>query len=323
LLLGGAATVPAVRAAAPAQAAPPGISAAQPTVSGRLVAKATGKSAPGPVSCGGIMGAPTATVVRGIVLCTDSGRLVLLQLSGATRYFNRNWQRIGYARLALGDRLNAWGILRGGARLNPTTAIQDLSRGGVQYQSVTGRLVAKPVEGPSGQVICGDRDRTPETQSTLNRGLVICTEEGKLILLQVSSTTRLRTRDGGKTDIDDLVLGDTVTGTGTLQDAGTVMNPTVRVVDANLQRAGTNSQDFIAQGGAVLTLFVLKSDEGPVQGRVFARPGEPTHVTLCGGRHGTWSDLKQGLTINISASIFNTRTMAYVDTNTVAVVSCG
>lgn len=323
-LLTGAVSVPGTHAASSRQAAPPGITAASPTVSGKLVAKATGKSSPGAVSCGTGTSAPIVMVNRGLVICTDSGRLVLLQLSRGTGIFNRDWQRIGAARLALGDRLNAWGVLRdGGAVLNPTTAIQDLSRRGAHFQTVTGRLVAKPNEAPTGQVICGDRDRTPDAQTVMNRGIVLCTEEGKLVLLQLSGTTRLLTRDRVRVALEDFVLGDTVTGTGTLQDAGTVMNPTVSVIDANLQRGGTNSQDFIAQGGGVLTLFVLKSDEGPVQGRVFARPGEPVHVTLCGGHRGTWSDLKQGLTVNVSQSIFNTRTMAYVDTRNVAVVSCG
>jgi len=323
-LLAGAATASTSHAASLRQTPPPGISAANPTVTGKLVAKATGKSSPTAVSCGVGTATPRVTVNRGLVICTDDGKLVLLQLSRTTGIFNRDWQRIGYAALALGDRLNAWGALRdGGTRLYPTNAIQDLSRGGVHLQTVTGRLVAKPDQGPAGQVVCGDRDRTKEAQSALARGLVICTEEGKLILLQISVGTRLFTHDRARVTIEDLRLGDTLTGTGTLQDAGLVMNPTVSVADANLQLRGTNSQDFIAGGGAVLTLYVLSSDAGPVQGRVLASPGEPTHVRLCGGGQGSWADLKAGLTVNISRSIFNTRAMEYVDTSYVSIVTCG
>jgi hypothetical protein len=249
--------------------------------------------------------------------------LVLLQLSRSTGIFNRDWQRIGYGALALGDRLIAWGTLRdGGSRLYPTAAIQDLSRGGAQFQTVTGKLVAKPDQGPTGQVICADRDRTRQAQTALSRGLVVCTEEGKLILLQISGTTKLLTHDRARITTEDLRLGDTLTGTGRLQDAGLVMNPTISVVDANLLLRGTNSQDFIAGSGTILTLYVLSSDEGPVQGRVLASPGEPTHIRLCSGGQGTWADLKVGLTVNVSHSIFNRRIMEYVDTNYISIVSC-
>lgn len=315
---------PAARAASALQTAPPGISTASPTVTGKLVAKATGASSPGPVSCGARAAATTAKVNRGLVICTDDGRLILLQLSRITGIFNRDWQRIGYAALVLGDRLNAWGTLRdGGARLYPTLAIQDLSRGTVHLQTVTGRLVAKPDQGPSGQVVCGDQVRTGEAQTAVSRGLVICTEEGKLVLLQLSGTTKLLTRDRARLTIEDLKLGDTLTGRGTLRDAGLVMYPTASAVDGNLLLGGTNSQDFIAARGAVATLYVLSSDVGPVQGRVLASPGEPTHVRLCNGAQGTWTDLKAGLTINVSRSIFNTRTMDYVDTDYVSIVNCG
>jgi hypothetical protein len=100
------------------------------------------------------------------------------------------------------------------------------------------------------------------------------------------------------------------------------MDPSISVADTNLRLNGTGSQDFIVGSGPVLTLYVLSSDVGPVQGRVLAVPGEPTHVTLCNGASGTWADLKSGLTINVSRSIFNTRTMAYVDTNAVRIMSC-
>jgi hypothetical protein len=292
-------------------------------VTGKLVAKATGAVLPGPVNCGAGVKAATATVNRGLVICTDDGRLVLLQLSESTGIFNRVWQRIGYGALTLGDRLNAWGTLRdGGSVLNPTFAVQDVTRPVVRFQTVTGRLVAKPDQGPSGQVICGDRDLTAQAQTSVSRGLVICTEEGKLILLQTTGTTKLLTHDRVRVTIEDLRLGDTVTGTGKLQDAGMVLNPTTSIVDANLRLTGTNSEDFIAGGGTTLTLYVLSSDVGPVQGRVFASPGEPAHVRLCSGVLGTWANLKMGLTVNVSHSIFNTRTMEYVDTNFITIVSC-
>jgi hypothetical protein len=314
---------PAALAASPRQAPPPGINAARPTVTGKLVAKATGKSSPGPVSCGASTAAPTVMLHRGLVICTDDGSLVLLQLSPPTRFFNRDWQGIGYARLALGDRLDAWGTVRdGGTRLDPTVAVQDLSRGGVRLQSVTGKLVAKPGQAPTGRVVCADRDVTGDAQTAVSRGLVVCTEEGTLVLLQISSTTKLLTRDRARVTIEDLRLGDLVTGTGTLQESGSVMNPTRSVLDADLLRAGTNSQDFIAGTGSVLNLFVLSSEPGPVQGRVRASPGEPTHVTLCSGVQGAWSDLKTGLTVDVSQSVFNTRAMEYVDTGNVTVVSC-
>src|SRR4029077_17003570 len=111
---------------------------------------------------------------------------------------------------------------------------------------VTGRLIAKPDQGPTGQVICGDRDRTMAAQTGVSRGLVICTAEGKLILLQISGTTKLLTHDRARLTIEDLSLGDTVIGTGTLRDAGLVMDPSVSIADANLLLGKTNSQDFIA-----------------------------------------------------------------------------
>src|SRR5947209_17708378 len=78
-----------VRAAASHQSAPPGINAARPVVSGRLVAKATGRAAPaGAVTCGTHAAAPAVMVNRGLVICTDEGGLGLLQLSPATGSVN-------------------------------------------------------------------------------------------------------------------------------------------------------------------------------------------------------------------------------------------
>jgi hypothetical protein len=53
-----------------------------------------------------------------------------------------------------------------------------------------------------------------------------------------------------------------------------------------------------------------------------AEQRDAAHVTLCDGVHGTWSQLRQGMTIDIRGSIFNLRTMTYVDTEIVRVVSC-
>src|SRR5437588_11327683 len=93
-------SAPPVRAASPHQSAPPGINAGRPTISGRLVAKATGKAAPsGGVTCGTHAAAPALMVNRGLVICTDERALVLLQLSRSTSIFNRDWQRVAYARL--------------------------------------------------------------------------------------------------------------------------------------------------------------------------------------------------------------------------------
>lgn len=156
----------------------------------------------------------------------------------------------------------------------------------------------------------------------VNRGLVVCTEEGTLVLLQISGTTKLYAHDRSRVTIEDFTIGDALKAWGTLHAGGFLLDPTVAVVDASIQRKDTNSQDFVAAGGPVLTLYVLKSDAGPVQGIVHALPGEPSHITLCGGVRGAWSNLTRGLTINISHSVFNTRTMTYVDTNTVTVVSC-
>ncbi|MBV9282451.1 MAG: hypothetical protein JOZ41_20425, partial [Chloroflexi bacterium] len=61
------------------------------------------------------------------------------------------------------------------------------------HPAVSGRLVAKPITGeePTGTVICGDRDRGPDVRASVIRGLVICTEEGQLVLLQISGKTGL------------------------------------------------------------------------------------------------------------------------------------
>jgi len=319
--------------AAPAyQGTPPvGIDALHPTVSGRLVAKPiTGERPAGRVICGNQDRTPDVAALmtnRGLVVCTEEGKLVLLQLSAKTGLYNRNWRKLTIEGMSIGDHLNAWGVLRnGGFVLDPTFAVQDTSKPGTQLQMVSGRLVAKPIsgEGPQGRVICGDQDRTPDVAALMaNRGLVICTEEGRLILLQLSSKTRLSARDRTAVIITDLTIGDHLNAWGKLIDNGLVLNPTTLVTDTDVQAKSTASQDFIAGTGKILTLYVLQSDSGgPVQGMTHAEQRDAVHVTLCGGVHGTWGQLRQGMTIDISGSIFNLRTMTYVDTEIVRVVSC-
>jgi hypothetical protein len=46
------------------------------------------------------------------------------------------------------------------------------------------------------------------------------------------------------------------------------------------------------------------------------------HITLCNGNAGTWADLTAGKTIDITRSVYNRRLHAYIDTDTVRVVSC-
>jgi hypothetical protein len=98
------------------QTAPANVDPARPAVTGKLVAKA-GSTAP--VICGDrdrTAEAKPLMINRGLVVCTEEGNLVLLQLSRGTGLFNAIWQPIGYKALALGDRLNAWGSLRRTAR---------------------------------------------------------------------------------------------------------------------------------------------------------------------------------------------------------------
>ncbi|HEX8918172.1 MAG TPA: hypothetical protein VF898_06695, partial [Chloroflexota bacterium] len=241
------------------------------------------------------------------------------------RFFNRNWQLMGVRGMALHDHINAWGVLRvGGLVLNPTAVVQDTSRPQTGLTLISGRLVAKPIEGvaPATAVICGDRDQTQAAKALMvSRGLVICTEEGNLVLLQIGTGTRLLTQDYVAVTIPDMSLGDHINARGVLKNL--VMSPTASVVDTNLRMRKTNSQDFIRNGGITLTLYVLQSDAGgPVQGLIHAQQRGRAHVVLCNGKTGTWSDLRPGLTIDISGSIFNTRFMTYVDTDLVKIASC-
>jgi hypothetical protein len=320
---------PSSAATALQRATPPaGVDAARPTVSGTLIAKPGAGN--GPAVCKGIdrSGAAAAAVARGLVVCTEEGQLVLLELSAGTRFVNRNWNRLGLAQLSDGDHLNAWGGLReGGAVLSPTVVVQDTSKPRpARLTRVIGTLVAKPQPGvaPSEPVACREQPAAGAAAAVMQgRGLVICTAAGHLVLLQLSASTRILTIDGGAATIASLRDGDRIVAAGALTAGGAVLNPTTSVRDTDIQRARTASQDFIAGGGSILTLFVLQSDAGgPVEGQVHADGAADAHVTLCGGRAGSWTDLHQGLTIDITNSIFNRRTMTYVDADTIHVVSC-
>lgn len=315
-----------IAGAAPARAgAPTGIDASYPTVSGRLVAK--------PLSVGGSNGrivckdqdrtaeAGALMANRGLVICTEEGALVLLQLSPSTRIFNRNWDRLTINQMTNGDHINAWGVLTDhGIVLNPTFVVQDTSKPAANR--VSGVLVAKP--GSNQPVICKDRDRTAEARTlAANRGLVICTEEGKLVLLQLSPSTKIRARYWTPATVADLTDGDHLVAWGVLRDGGVLLDPTYAVEDTDIQSRYANSQDLITSAGPRLTLFVLKSDAlGPVKGVVHADAGPDVQVILCGNKIGRWSNLTGGMTVDITGSIFNRRIMTYVDTEHVTVVSC-
>lgn len=191
--------------------------------------------------------------------------------------------------------------------------------------TVSGTLIAKPLsrEGniPSA---CRDRDAaTVRSAAMQNRGIVICTEEGHLVLLQLSRLTGFYARYWGRYGLGRLTVGDHINAWGVLTTGGLVLNPTYVVQDTDIQEAFVDSQDFIAGSGARLTLFVLKSDaNGPVHGLIHAVRGGLTHVILCNGQPGTWADLTVGKTIDITDSLFNRRLNTYIHTGTVRIVSC-
>jgi hypothetical protein len=333
LVVASCTTALAVPQTAGAAGAPPAnINAADPTVSGTLVAKpVSGEGNIPPVCLDRDQAAVSRAVQqnRGLVICTEEGKLVLLQLSPRTRFFNRDWRRTTVAQMRDGDHINAWGTLNdNGHLLAPTSVVQDTNittQPPPRLQLVSGTLVAKPVNGErTFSSVCADRDQsTLALAAQQNRGLVICTAEGKLVLLELSSGTRIVSRFGGRITVALLTDGDHINAWGDLGDNGYLLNPTSRVQDTDLQGALTDSQDFIAQGGSSLMLMVLQSDSnGPVQGIVHAVPGGPARVVLCGDRLGTWDDLTQGKTIDITRSIFNRRTMTYLRTANVRVVSC-
>jgi hypothetical protein len=191
--------------------------------------------------------------------------------------------------------------------------------------TVSGILVAKPVRGEGNiPAICRDRDQAAVSAAVMQqRGLVICTEEGRLVLLQLSARTGIYARYWGRYSVARLIDGDHINAWGVLRDRGYLLDPTYAVQDTDLQEAFTDSQDFIARSGPRLTLYVLKSAAGgPVQGIVYAVRGGRTHITLCNGQPGTWADLTAGKTIDITRSLFNRRLMTYIHTDTVQVVSC-
>jgi hypothetical protein len=236
--------------------------------------------------------------------------------------------RIAESRLKDGDHINAWGTLQDkGFLLNPTGVVQDTNIGDIDrsHPTVSGILVARPVSGEANiPTVCQDRDQAAIARAVSeNRGLVICTVEGRLVLLQLSPSTKIHARFWGLIALGRLTDGDHINAWGTLQDNGFLLDPTSNVQDTDVQEAYVNSQDFIAQGGPNLTLYVLESDaNGPVQGIVHAVPGGVPYIVLCGGVKGTWQNLTQGKTINISNSLFNRRTMTYIRTSNVHVVSC-
>jgi hypothetical protein len=192
--------------------------------------------------------------------------------------------------------------------------------------TVSGILVAKPINGEGNLPSpCVDRDLTAVNTAVMQRrGLVICTEEGRLVLLQLSRKTGIFARYWGRFGIGRLTDGDHINAWGVLRDNGFVLNPTYAVQDTDIQEAFVDSQDFIAaRHGVRLTLYVLQSDqEGPVEGIVYAVPGGVTHVTLCNGQRGTWAALTPGKTIDITRSLFNRRLNTYIHTDTVHIVSC-
>lgn len=155
------------------------------------------------------------------------------------------------------------------------------------------------------------------------RGLVICTEEGRLVLLQLTRTIGFYARFWGRYGLGRLTDGDHINAWGSLGSGGYVLDPTYAVQDTDIQEAFVDSQDFIAASGPRLTLFVLKSDaNGPVKGLIHAVRGGVTHITLCNGQPGVWADLTAGKTIDITRSLFNRRLDMYIHTDTVRVVSC-
>lgn len=191
--------------------------------------------------------------------------------------------------------------------------------------TVSGTLVAKPVNGEGNiPAPCRDRDISAVKAASLqNRGLVVCTEEGRLVLLQITRSTGFYARYWGRYGLGRFADGDHINAWGVLGSGGYVLNPTYAVQDTDIQEAYVDSQDFIAGSGPRLMLFVLKSDpNGPVRGMIHAVRGGVTHVTLCNGQPGTWADLTAGKTIEITRSLFNRRLDTYIHTGNVRVVSC-
>jgi hypothetical protein len=195
----------------------------------------------------------------------------------------------------------------------------------VAHPTVSGTLVAKPVSGEGNiPAACRDRDDASLSSAVMqHRGLVVCTAEGKLVLLNLQPNTGPFYRYWGEASLYYFRDGDHVNAWGVLRDHGYELDPTFAVQDTDAQQAYTDSQDFIMAGGLKLTLGVLKSPAGsPVQGIVYAIQGGPTSITLCNGSAGTWASLKTGKTIDITDSLLNRRLHEYIHTANVTIVSC-
>lgn len=226
--------------------------------------------------------------------------------------------------LALG--VCALGVVNTGSvaaqSVGPSTAPTNIN---AALPTISGTLVAKPVNGEGNiPTACRDRDASAVRAATMqNRGLVVCTEEGRLVFLQLTRSTGFYARYWGRYGLGRLTDGDHINAWGVLGSGGFVLNPTYAVQDTDIQEAFVDSQDFIAAGGPSLMLFVLKSDaNGPVRGLVHAVRGGVTHITLCNGQPGTWADLTAGKTIDVTRSLFNRRLETYIHTGNARVVSC-
>lgn len=191
--------------------------------------------------------------------------------------------------------------------------------------TISGILVAKPINGEGNiPAACRDQNASAVRAATMQRrGLVICTEEGRLVLVQITRATGFYARYWGRVGLGRLTDGDHINAWGVLGSGGYVLDPTYAVQDTDIQEAFVDSQNFIANSGPRLMLFVLKSDSnGPVKGLVHAVRGGVTHITLCNDLPGTWTDLTAGKTIDITRSLFNRRLDTYIHTGSVHVVSC-
>ncbi len=190
--------------------------------------------------------------------------------------------------------------------------------------TINGTLVAKPVSGEGNlPSACTDRSANATAATMQNRGLVVCTDSGRLVLVEVTRNTGYYARYWGRIALRHLTDGDRISAWGVLTDGGYILNPTVAIQDTDVQEAAVDSQDLIRTSGPRLSLFVLRSTAGgPVNGLVYAIRGGTVRITLCNGRAGRWADLTTGKTVDITRSLFNRRTNIYVHTGDVHIVSC-
>jgi hypothetical protein len=193
----------------------------------------------------------------------------------------------------------------------------------VSRPTVTGTLVARP-GGRTIPIPARCRTTVGARAAALQpRGLVICSDSGKLVLLEVTSLTGIYARYWGRYAVGYLREGDRINAWGVLDASGMLLNPTFAVQDVDLQEALVDSEDFITVNGWRLTLDVLSSDPGsPVQGMVHAVPGGRVHITLCNGAAGKWRGLAVGERIAITRGLFNRRLMTYIHTTDVRVAGC-